>query len=174
MRIRRLTVADLPAIQTLHASVEGSGVLGTWDAARLGVVLFRHLTDPGSKLVALVAVLGARIKGSAFTGGKPKGLLLAMRGPAELGTLEAAHVELLTVHPSFQTWRGRPVAALLLRALAAQGPVAGLSPEAETVRPARAPVPTRAAHRLAGGGTALRGDGAGIGPDLSVASGRRG
>lgn len=173
MRFRQLTIADLPALQDLHARAPGSGILATWDASRLGMRLFDLLLERQSELVAILGVMGARVGAPrTFVKGRPKAFVLGLKVPAALGTSQAVQVELLTVDPAFQTWRGRPVAALLIRAIAEQTglPVQGLSPDPPALAPPdNAPVPAGAVDRPSRDRRALCRDGGGARPHVSRA-----
>lgn len=171
MRFRALSIADLPAIQMLHATGERQGVLADWLPEQLGLHLYPALATVGAPLVAVVGVLGARIQGGRFTGGRPKGLALGWRVPSGLGTGVACQVELILTSAAHLTWRGRPMAALLLRALAetAGVPLLGLSPPLPALPladDAGAQLSPRPAHRPRDHRAVVCGDGRGIGPHL--------
>src|SRR6185369_11156536 len=127
-----------------------------------------------SPLVAVVGVMGARVQGKSFVGGRPKAVGIGMRIPAYLGTEVGVLLELLTVHPSFPTWRGKPVAGLVWQALTSAGgaPVLGLSPIPAVLPSAPdAPVSPAPTDRLARSRPVVRRHGAGIVPHLSAAPG---
>lgn len=173
MRFRPLTVADLPAAQALHATGATQGVLADWPAAKLGMALFGELVRPGSPLVAIVAVLGAKVQGRQFVGGRPKGFVLGWRVPTGLGTGLACQVELVCTSPAHPSWRGHPMAALLLRAVAsATGlPLVGLSPTVGALPPAddAAQLSSRPADGPRRHRAVVRGDGGGVAAPIPLA-----
>lgn len=117
MRLRAITVADLPALEALCLRTDiDAQPLGRLGPVGIVAAVYAHLTRPHLQrvqMVALAAVLGARIAGGTFTGGKIKGVAVGSIVPGELGTGKVAHLELLTVDPQCRTYRKRLTAAIL-------------------------------------------------------------